>query len=120
MRLLAGAALALLLAAGPALAQDRAPVQRQTLTELAYVLGESHALRQACMGEGDQYWRSRMSQLLQVETPDEAFDRSLRESFNTGYAAAQAQFPMCDDRSQAEAARLAHRGEALAEAAGRP
>ena len=116
----AAAALALLLAAGPALAQDRTPVQRQTLTELAYVLGESHALRQDCQGQADQYWRLRMSQLLQAETPDEAFDRSLRENFNTGYAAAQAQFPMCDDRSQAEAARLARRGAALAQTAGRP
>lgn len=119
MRRLAGPALALLLVA-PALAQERTPAQRQTLTDLAYVMGESHALRQACLGAVDQYWRERMSQLLQAETPDEAFDRALRESFNTGYAAAQAQFPACDDRSQAEAVQVAHRGAALAQAAGRP
>ncbi len=115
------AALALvMIAATSAMAQDRTPAQRQTLTDLAYALGQSHALRQACEGGADQYWRTRMSQLLQTETPDEGFERSLREAFNTGYAAAQAQFQTCDARSQAEAVQVAHRGAALAEAAGRP
>jgi uncharacterized protein (TIGR02301 family) len=103
-----------------ALAQDRSPAQRQTLTELAYVLGQSHALRQACQGVGDQYWRARMSQLLQSETPDETFERGLREAFNTGYAAAQAQFSKCDASSQAESAQVARRGATLARAAGKP
>jgi uncharacterized protein (TIGR02301 family) len=117
-------ALAVVLAAASTLAaaraQDRTPAQRQTLSELAYVLGESHALRQVCQGAGDQFWRDRMSQLLQTETPDEAVDRSLRESFNTGYGAAQAQFTACDDHSRTEAAAVARRGAALAEEAGRP
>jgi uncharacterized protein (TIGR02301 family) len=104
----------------PALAQDRSPAQRQTLSELAFTLGQSHALRQACLGGADQYWRIRMSQLLQAEQSDQAFDRTLREAFNTGYAAAQGQYPACDARGQAEAARLARRGASLAEAAGRP
>jgi len=102
----------------PAFAQDRAPVQRQTLNELAYVLGQSHALRQACRGGSDQFWRNRMSNLLQVESSDEGLERSLREAFNTGYAAAQAQYPECDSRSQAEAARIARRGATLAKAVG--
>jgi uncharacterized protein (TIGR02301 family) len=109
-----------LAAATSALAQDRTPAQRQTLTELAYTLGQSHALRQACQGSGDQYWRTRMSELLQTEAPDETFDRALREAFNTGYAAAQAQFSKCDASSQDEAVQVAHRGAALARAAGRP
>ena len=119
MRRMAGLLLALTLAT-PAMAQDRTPAQRQTLTELAYALGQSHALRQACLGAADQYWRTRMGQLLQTESPDESFERSLRESFNTGYAAAQAQFSACDARSQSEAAQVARRGASLAEAAGRP
>ena len=100
-------------------AQERSPVQRQTLNDLAYVLGESHALRQVCQGGGDQYWRNRMSQLLQVETPDEGLDRTLREAFNTGYAAGQAQFQACDEHSRTEAASLARRGASLAAEAGR-
>ena len=119
MKWLAAAAL-VLATAGSALAQDRTPAQRQTLTDLAYALGQSHALRQACVGAADQYWRERMGQLLQTETPDEAFERGLRESFNTGYAAAQAQFSACDARSQAEAAQVARHGASLAGAAGKP
>ena len=116
------AALACILVWGPgaARAQDRSPAQRQTLGDLAYVLGESHALRQACQGPADQYWRNRMSDLLKVETSDEAFDRTLREAFNTGYAAAQAQFPACDDHGRAQAASLARRGASLAAEIGRP
>ena len=110
--------LAALMLAAPALAQDREPLQRQTLNELAYVMGQSHALRQVCQGASDQFWRNRMSKLLQVETSDEAFDRGLREAFNTGYAAAQAQFPVCDGRSQAEATRIARRGSSLAKTVG--
>lgn len=119
MKSLAAVALALI-AATSAVAQDRTPAQRQTLTDLAYALGQSHALRQACEGGADQYWRTRMSQILQTETPDEAFERGLRNAFNTGYAAAQAQFQACDAQTQAEAVQVAHRGAALAEAAGRP
>ena len=119
MKRLAGLVLALAVA-GSALAQDRTPAQRQTLSELAYALGQSHALRQVCVGAADQYWRERMGQLLQTETPDEAFERSLREAFNTGYAADQAQFSACDARSQSEAAQVARRGASLAEAAGKP
>ena len=115
------AALAMALTtAGTALAQDRTPVQRQTLSELAYAMGQSHALRQVCLGAADQYWRERMGRLLQTEAADEAFERSLRQAFNTGYAAAQAQFAACDSLSQAEAVQVARRGAALAEAAARP
>jgi len=114
------AALIVAALAGPAWAQDRPPAQLQVLSELAYVLGESHALRQACQGVSDQYWRDRMSQLLQMETPDEAFDRALRDNFNTGYAAAQAQYPTCDARARAQSAAVARRGAALAKAAGGP
>ena len=119
MKRLTGVLLAFAIAHSAA-AQDRTPAQRQTLSELAYVLGQSHALRQACIGAADQYWRERMGQLLQTETPDEAFERSLRESFNTGYAAAQAQFSACDPRSQSEAAQVARHGASLAEAAEKP
>jgi uncharacterized protein (TIGR02301 family) len=119
MRRLAIAAMIAALASGAA-AQERSPAQHQIISDLAYVLGESHALRQACEGASDQYWRDRMSQMLQAETPDEAFDRVLRENFNTGFSAAQAQFPTCDERSRAQAASIARRGAALAQAAGKP
>ena len=66
------AVLAILLAAcaTPALAQERTPAERQVLVDLAYVLGESHALRQTCEGAGDMLWRSRMEEMLRVEAAD--------------------------------------------------
>jgi uncharacterized protein (TIGR02301 family) len=100
-------------AAGPALAQDRAPAQRQSLLDLAFVLGESHALRQVCEGTDDQYWRSRMVRLTEVEKADQAFDAQLRERFNTGFAARQGQFTQCDDASRLAEQQTAHKGQAL-------
>ena len=78
--------LALIAVGSEAFAQDRSPVLRQTLVDLAYVLGESHALRQACSGPADQHWRVRMIAMVDAEQPEAALDRRLRESFNTGYA----------------------------------
>ena len=115
---MSGIVLALALGS-PAHAQERSPAQRQTLNSLAYVLGQSHALRQACEGEGDQLWRSWMSRLLETESPDDAFDRRMRDSFNTGYYAAQARFPKCDDAGKAEAQSAAARGRALTKQLGR-
>src|SRR6478752_8174544 len=107
-------AFAVLSAAGPVLAQDRGATERQSLLDLAFTLGESHALRQVCQGEGDQYWRSRMVRLTEVEKADQAFDAQLRERFNTGYAARQGQFPQCDDASRQAEQLVARKGQALA------
>lgn len=112
------ASLALVLAlavCGPVRAQahERSPAQRQTLNALAYVLGQSHALRQLCVGEGDQMWRSWMSRLLETEALDAAFDRRMRDSFNLGYYAAQARFPACDAAAKAEVEAAAAQGRAL-------
>jgi uncharacterized protein (TIGR02301 family) len=84
----------------PALAQDRSPALRQSLVDLAYVLGESHALRQACAGPEDQYWRTRMMNLVSNEKPDTALDGRLKESFNTGFASRQSEFHTCSPASR--------------------
>ena len=98
--------------ASPALAQDRPPAQRQTLTDLAYVLGESHALRQACLGPLDQFWRARMLRMVDAEAPDPAFNTRLHNAFNAGFSSAQAQYPTCGaDSRKAEAAAAARGGE---------
>jgi uncharacterized protein (TIGR02301 family) len=107
---LAIAALAL-----PAAAQDRSPSGRQDLADLAYVLGEAHALRQACQGPDDQYWRQRMVRLVQTEQPDAGFERHLREEFNTGFAIRQSQFPACTPASRRAESVAMVRGRALAE-----
>lgn len=101
-----------LLAAGPALAQDRPADQRQRLLELAYALGEGHALRQACEGEGDQSWRARMMRLVQVERAGAMLEAQLRERFNAGFVMRRGQ--ACDAASRKAEAEVARRGQDLA------
>lgn len=107
-------ALTALVGTGSALAQDRGPVERQTLLDLAFTLGESHALRQVCEGAGDQYWRSRMMRLTDVEKADQAFDAQLRDRFNTGFAAGQGEFTECGEASLRAEQQAAVKGRTLA------
>ena len=102
-----------LMTAAPALAQERPPAERQILGDLAYVIGESHALRQLCEGPGNQYWRDRMLRLTQVEQADAGLDAQLRERFNTGFAAGQSA-AVCGPASLRAEAAAAARGQALA------
>lgn len=101
-------------AVGPAVAQERAPPERQTLLDLAYALGESHALRQACSGEDDMYWRDRMVGMAETEAADEAFDGRLKQSFNAGFATRQTEFPSCSPASKKAEQAVARKGQALA------
>lgn len=110
----AAAALILACLTTSALAQDREPVERQRLLDLAYALGESHALRQTCEGEADQFWRARMVRLTEVEQADQGFDAQMRERFNTGFAARQGEFPLCDVASRKAEQQAARKGQALA------
>ena len=112
------AALAALLIGAPALAQTADALTRQQLLDLSYVLGEAHALRQACEPE-DQYWRARMQRMLEVERPDAAFAQRLADRFNTGFSVRQGQFQACNGQARAELARTAAKGKALAEALSR-
>ncbi len=105
---------ALTLLASVAAAQERTPAERQTLIDLSYVLGESHALRQACAGPEDQFWRTRMQRLVQAEQPDATLDRRLKESFNTGFVTGQTAFSSCSPLSRQAEAKAAARGKALA------
>ncbi len=107
-------ALTLLVPTAAVLAQDRGPVERQKLLDLAFTLGESHALRQLCEGPADQYWRARMVRLAEVEKADQAFDAQLRDRFNTGFAARQGEFPTCEEASRRAEQDSARHGQALA------
>ncbi len=107
--------LILTLIAGPLAAQDRSPTLRQTLVDLAYVLGESHALRQACSGKQDQHWRMRMIALVAAEQPDANLDRRLKESFNSGFATRQSQNSGCTVAVRRSEAQTMGRGRLLSE-----
>ncbi len=111
----AGWLLVLLAAASPALAQERSPAGRQALVELSRVLGESHAIRQACEGSADQLWRERMSQVLEQEAVDQRLKARLSIAFNDGYHSGQALYPKCSPAARAEARRIAASGQALSE-----
>jgi uncharacterized protein (TIGR02301 family) len=104
---------ALLIFATPALSQERDPGARQVLVDLAYVLGQAHALRQVCEA-GDQHWRTRMLGLVEAEGNDHAFAERLRGQFNAGFVAGQAQFTTCTPEARKAETQAAARGAALA------
>ena len=99
---------------GPAAAQDRGPPERVALSQLAYTLGEAHALRRLCAGARDGFWYARMRRLIEVERPDDGLKRRLTEGFNSGYLAGRAEFPECGGGSREAERDAAARGEALA------
>lgn len=113
MRIASVLVLALAIAA-PAFGQQREPVQRQVLVDLSYVLGEAHALRQLCAGPSDQFWRNRMLKLVETEGAEHGFAERLRQTFNTGYVARQAQYTQCSAQSREAETRVAAHGQDLA------
>lgn len=114
MRLLLASALVALHAA-PALAQSRGADLHQTLIELSFVLGESHALRQTCSGANDQFWRGRMIRMVEAERPEPDLDRAIKEAFNAGFTARRAEFQRCGAGVTRAQAATATRGRALSE-----
>lgn len=100
--------------ASPAIAQDRAPADRQLLLDLAHTIGEAHAIRQVCEGPQDQFWRGRMLSLLENESPDYAFSERLRAAFNAGYVARQQAHPVCNRQTREAEGGVAAKGQALA------
>ncbi|MGH1558403.1 TIGR02301 family protein [Caulobacter segnis] len=57
--------------------------------DLAYALGESHALRQVCFSRAKPIStrRARMARVTEVEQAGDALDAQMRERFNAGFAA---------------------------------
>lgn len=105
---------AVLLAPALSQAQERSPEMRQTLVELSRVLGESHALRQACEGSDDQYWRTRMNRLVETEGGDSEVEARLKDSFNAGFAEGRRLYRGCDDGTRRAQGLTAARGRELA------
>jgi uncharacterized protein (TIGR02301 family) len=103
----------LLVPAVAASAQERPVEMRQTLVDLTRVLGESHALRQACEGADDQYWRSRMSRLVEAEQAEPELETKMRDSFNAGFAEARRLYQGCDDSVRRAQGLMAARGREL-------
>jgi uncharacterized protein (TIGR02301 family) len=89
----------------------RTPEQRQTLVDLAFVLGQAHALHRVCAGKDDDTWRGRMQQVIAAEAPDAAFTSRLSNSFNAGFLSPDARAKDCAAAEIAER-RVAARGAA--------
>ncbi len=118
MRAVVGLALLVLGFPMTAYAQEaprRSGAARQVVVQLAYTLGEAHALHRLCTGPGDATWYARMQRLESQEATDDAARAQLVESFNAGFAARQAQFVACSRRSRATERTVAQRGAALAQ-----
>lgn len=129
---LAAAALALIpLGAGlaglpPAQAQEVVPApaaptgpSMQTLVDLAATLGEAHAIRTLCNGDGDQTWRVYMQNLMELEAPSGARKSQLTSAFNRGYRSQSSRRNACTPELREVEAEIAQRGLALAESAAR-
>ncbi len=113
-----GMAALMLAFAGVPQAQEpprRSGADRQVVVQLAYTLGEAHALRRLCAGPGDATWYAHMQRLESQEAADDAARAQLVESFNAGFAARQAQFVGCSRRSRATERAVAQRGAVLAQ-----
>jgi uncharacterized protein (TIGR02301 family) len=105
-------ACAALLAALPAAAAT--PVERQQTVDLAYVLGEAHALAVICGATGDLRWRARMNRLLELEGQDVATRGRLADSFNAGVLTRQSEFRACSPAARQARRATAGKGAALA------
>jgi uncharacterized protein (TIGR02301 family) len=92
----------------------RSGIDRQIVVQLAYALGEAHALHRLCAGPSDATWYARMQRLEAEEGGDDAGRRQLVDAFNAGFAARQAQYPACGRRSRQAEHAVASRGAALA------
>lgn len=116
MRRLAKAVMLVLLGAAPAPALAtpvRTAAERQTLLDLAYVLGQAHALHRVCAGPQDDTWRGRMAKILDVEAAPDTWKARLTDSFNAGFGSPTAQAKDCRAAAEAEAV-VAKRGAKLA------
>jgi uncharacterized protein (TIGR02301 family) len=91
----AAIALAVLLLAAPARAQDAAAPFDGELQRLAEILGALHYLRGLCnAGEGGR-WRSEMQALVDAETPSGQRRARLIAGFNRGYGGFQQTYRAC-------------------------
>ncbi|MEM8615789.1 MAG: TIGR02301 family protein [Pseudomonadota bacterium] len=87
----------------------------QDVVSLSEVLGKAHAVRLVCNGVTDQYWRTYMQNLLDLEAPYQGGLRtSMVNAFNGGYSATENRFPSCTPKAVDAEKSFAEDGEQLA------
>ena len=94
----------------------RDQVYFRNLAELSKVIGAAHAVRVACNGVDDQYWRSYMQQILGLEAPERGPLRErMVEGFNRGYQQSEARNGRCSANSAQAEAEYAREGRRLSD-----
>ena len=86
----------------------------QDVIALSDVLGKAHAVRAICNGRNDQYWRSYMQRVLDLEAPyDGGLRSSMISAFNAGFAVSSDAHRVCDSQTVAAEKGYAAEGSAL-------
>ena len=81
---------------------------------LSETLGKAHSVRVVCNGRNDQYWRSYMQRLLELEAPYQGgLRRSMVNGFNAGFSSGSAVHRACDTGTVAAEKTYAADGQAL-------
>lgn len=112
---------AFLAGSAPAWAQSEESRFRPTpppiefLIDLADILGQAHAIRTACNGEGDQTWRSYMMEMMSIEAPGGGRRSELTRAFNQGYRSQSRRIRSCTPDLAETEAQLGVRGRNLAD-----
>ncbi|MEO9969477.1 MAG: TIGR02301 family protein [Hyphomonadaceae bacterium] len=89
----------------------------RNLTRLSAVIGSAHAVRVACNGVDDQYWRSYMQQILGLEASERGNLRSsMVDAFNRGYQQGERRSSRCTAESARIEAEYAREGKRLSDA----
>jgi len=96
---------------GPTLAIDP-PYQRQ-MERLAEIMGSLYFLQPLCKA-GNEDWRSQMSQLIDLDEPDDDRRQRLAGAFNGGYAAYARFHTQCTPASREALTRLLAEAQRLA------
>jgi uncharacterized protein (TIGR02301 family) len=91
----------------------RTAAERQLLDQLAFTLGQVHALHRVCAGPDDDTWRGRMARLMEIEAVSETRKAELTARFNAGFAAEGAKARSCT-AARTEEAKLSQYGADLA------
>ena len=83
------------------------------LGRLSSILGSVHFLRKLCGDEQADVWRTKMSELLAVQSPGAADRQILVAAFNSGYRAFESTYRKCTPAARIAVARYQEEGATL-------
>lgn len=108
------ALLAFLLATPASAAPDSKPYDDKMM-RLSEILGAVHYLRELCGANEGQYWRQRMQDLMEAESPSALRRAKLSRAFNQGYRSYSRTYNTCSPSAQTAITRFLGEGAELSE-----